>query len=278
MGPLAAIGSIRPTSLPPILHIGSCDKTSYYQSSIAQSTENPRIHSPLRPTLSSPDSHYMWEMIALRERMDETSRAEGALYSQEIDRALLQIREIDARHIELLKKQSDDVKSKHTWQVLANVAQYVSFASSLVLGLGMIGAAPYTATCLIASGSIGVVNRIAIDTGIWSSVADRFFTTSQRSKEIADEIDSALAFISTALLPRSSFLVVSNIFQGSAQLQSTRADKRVLDTKAELNEDDAERKCKQNTIQWKSIDFQNMAQQLEQIDECLKKAIASSEG
>lgn len=145
--------------------------------------------------------HYMYGILKLQQEMSRIVEKEGKLLDRETRNDLEHIQTLNNEKIEKLQLHAKELQSKVKWSAWQTVAQYVTATTSIVLGLGC-AATPAGAVAgafLIASGALGLANRVASDSGIWQCLVGLFTAQRELQIKIANRIDQGLSAVSLAL-------------------------------------------------------------------------------
>lgn len=203
------VEGIEPTRIRPILEVPSVSQATPYvpislpaiSSSIAPAakTQEESIVSPFRPSIKEENAHYMKEVFRFYSEMERLAQMECKLGDLESRAKLDQLMEIDKKRAEMMRDRANEIQSKKTWSALGTIAQYLASASSIAIGITILGAAPIAGGFLIASGVLGLINRFVSDSIGWESIVARFTKSQELQVQYAQRIDSVLVYTSTIL-------------------------------------------------------------------------------
>jgi hypothetical protein len=143
-------------------------------------------------------------MIGLLQAHKETERLTAKntrLFETDVNADLKNIEKLSIEKHEALKRAAEEIENRDTWDVLVNVAQYIGSASSIVLGIACIATGVGTApgALLIASGGLGLLNRVMHDTHGWESVVAWFTESKELQTKIANKIEMGMFLLSLGL-------------------------------------------------------------------------------
>lgn len=171
--------------------------------SSARATPLAKISSAvMRPFLPLPDyDNYIPQLLKVEQEMTRILEKEGDQLDAEISLDIKRLEKFNREKIELLQNHAHELKAQSQWGAWAAVTEYVAYSSSIALGLGCltsgVGTAP--ALFLIASGVIGLVNRMGADSGAWHWTASCIEANQQKQLHLAQTIENALTATAIAL-------------------------------------------------------------------------------
>lgn len=184
-----------PFPFEPIRPIPSPGHSPLSSISAAEKTEVPKH----RPTLSSPNVNVMAPLIALHL---ETERLEGkaaAAFRQDITESLDKMDRLNAEKQEALEKEAKAMKARDTWTVLGHVSQYVAGASAIIFGAATLAIAPAAGWLLIASGGLGLANRVLHDTPLLETIVAWKTESEELQKKYTHQIEMGLFYLQMGL-------------------------------------------------------------------------------
>lgn len=174
-----------------------------FESTIRSLDGGPRL-APMRPKLAEPveaepKRHYALDLLDLQNDIEE-------LVDQYVEQSHVQIKE-DMKELEELeeskhaamRKHAAEVAAQQTWSIWSTIAQYVASAGSIVLGISITAVAPVAGGLIIASGALGLSNRVLNDVGAWNRVAEWITSDTERQSAWAQRIDTIVFIASVGL-------------------------------------------------------------------------------
>ena len=192
---LDAARPIQAVPFEPILSVQKLPSFSY-DSSIAPSNAMPSL-SPHRPKLAHP----MLGLIKLHQKMEEQSGRCADHFSREVERDQTEIERLQKEKEKALLDHAKEMALRNSWSTYANIAQYLTSTASFILGIASIssGIATPAGILLIASGGLGLANRVMTDVGGWKAVASWFTKSEELQRKIASRIDMGGFFLSMGM-------------------------------------------------------------------------------
>jgi len=145
--------------------------------------------------------HYLLLVLDLHNTVEEISNKHLDFISKQIHIDSEELEKLNLKKTEELKKYAEQVKAEETWSLFGSIAEYFSYALSLVTGVALIstGVGTLAGSFLIAAGGLGLANRVMKDTGAWESVVAYFVKSREAQEKIAHWISSSLFFVSMGL-------------------------------------------------------------------------------
>lgn len=275
-------------------------------SSIASALAEPiyKIGTSLRrPFLSPPEPFYMPKLLDVEMEMYKLLNQEATSLDESGQEKLKRVTAYGLKCIELLKNNSEALKSQEKWGAWQNVAEYVGYASAIILGVACWEVSVPTALFFMAAGVVGLVNRVGTDTSGWNHLAAYFKAEQKEQLLLAQKIESTLSTAAIALsvaaiasgmyfktyealATSSKDLIISkvssflNLAAGAVGAVSKTGEsfynKRALEIQADLEKLHAERSILSNDIQKDTGVIKRMFELSEEIDNVIKMAINSS--
>ncbi len=184
-----------PFPFEPIRPIPTPDYSALSSISPAQKSEAPKH----RPTLPPPQTNIMGPLIQLHL---ETERQEGKAaqaFRNDITEALDKMERLTAEKQEALEKEAKAMKARDTWTVLGHVAQYVAGASAIIFGATTFTIAPAAGLLLIASGGLGLINRVLHDTPLLEAIVAWKTESEELQKKYTHQIEMGLFYLQMGL-------------------------------------------------------------------------------
>jgi hypothetical protein len=118
-------------------------------------------------------------------------------FEQNVKRYQADIETLEQEKIEELKKESNAAKNRNSWNVLSTMANYVSNASAIVLGLSC-GSTP-AGHLLIAAGATGFFNQGMRELNGWDWVVSFFSQSTETQRKYSSIIETSNQFLSLGL-------------------------------------------------------------------------------
>lgn len=158
----------------------------------------PELSAPVKP---EPQKHFMIGILQTHQETERLAAQNTGLFEREVKAEMAEIDRATAEKQEALHRAAKENETRNTWGVLATVAQYITSASSVVLGIACVASGVGTApgALLIASGGLGLVNRAMHDTGGWETVVSWFTKSEELQTKIAQKIEMGAFFLSLGL-------------------------------------------------------------------------------
>lgn len=277
--------------------------TPKYDSS--QSTLKPAQTTSSTTTFSpklEPPTSYLQSVLSLQPRIDETLRKELTYFQLDSTMQTTALEILEKEKEDTLRKYAEETAARHSWSVLATVAQYIASSSAIFLGIRTGG---WAGSALIASGTLGLGSKVIHDTIGWKSVAAWFSKNQEIQKSLEAKIEMGAFHLALGLglvggmwayqqghlftlAQGSSYAIASDKigqivgtassiaggaahFGGSFSTQKTenyRADIKELEAKSTLNKQIAQKLC---------TDAVNMIETADVITGAIGKSIKDSE-
>lgn len=246
--------------------------------------------------------NYMFALLNIEQRMTKTLEKEGTQLEAEIKSDLKRLEVLNREKIDMLKSHAEALKSQAQWNAWQAVTEYVAYSGSIALGLACfssgVGVTP--GLFLIASGVIGLVNRVGADSGAWRWTASYITANQERQQHLAQAFDSALTATAIALsilgaygiyyahvyerLAMSSLEVAMNALNTAAiGLQLTQKagesyhHSRSLEIQAALKHTQERTTALQTEISMDTAEIQKMFKLSGELDKVIQMAIASQQ-
>jgi hypothetical protein len=142
--------------------------------------------------------HFLRLILDLHNTFEEISKKHLDFIGKQIRLDSAELDKLNLKKMEEMQKHAETVKSEDTWSFFGTIAEYFSYALSLVLGGALIatGAALVAGSFLIAAGGLGMANRVMNDIGAWQNVVAYFIKSREMQDKIAQWISSSLFFVS----------------------------------------------------------------------------------
>lgn len=145
--------------------------------------------------------HYLLLVLDLHNTVEELSSKHLDFISKQIRLDTEELEKLNLKKTEELQKYAEKVKTEETWDLFASIAEYFSYALSLITGAALVatGVGALAGSFLIAAGGLGLANRILHDTHSWQSIVAYFTKSRQMQEKIGQWISSSLFFVSAGL-------------------------------------------------------------------------------
>lgn len=147
-----------------------------------------------RPQLSPPN--YMREVLSLQTGVEDTLKRQIDVFRVDSARETKSLEALEEEKTRVLLKHAEEVAAKNSWSVLATVSQYIAGSSAIFMGIASGG---WAGVALIASGSLGLGNRVIHDTVGWQAVAAWFTRNEALQKSLAHKIEMGSFYLSLGL-------------------------------------------------------------------------------
>lgn len=175
----------------------------------------------VRPApLCPPTEHYMASIIRLYQEEETLIKKESDVCDRSTQTDLERLKKLDQRKIEQIKIYYHQNQSMTRWKTLQNLAQYVTSAVSIVLGLGLCTLAPVTGVFLIVSGGLGLIHRSISDSDGWKWFVSKFTANHEKIEKYAAVIERSFVYLS-AILSMASAISAYHIGAYTLILQSS---------------------------------------------------------
>ena len=139
-----------------------------------------------RPQLEMPKRHYMLDLLDLHREVEGAVTKELSIFKTQSNSDLKAIENLEKEKSEALRKNAEDAASRNNWSVIGNIAQYLTASSSIAIGASLSGG---WGSLLIASGVVGLGNRVVRDTVGWQTVASWFTKSVENQKRLVQQIE-----------------------------------------------------------------------------------------
>ncbi|MGC2596403.1 MAG: hypothetical protein WA347_08995 [Rhabdochlamydiaceae bacterium] len=263
------ISAIRPTMPAPASVEPAHKNRSLISDSLGSMEGNPGpVWTPERPTLMTPDSLPIFNGTSSEYRLlaaTEESRNLGDTIIDTLGVRLqnikLKIREISADNIQKLKENAKRASESGFWSILRKIATSLLAAMSLVFGIALVasGGGALIGGAMIASGILSLANFAMSETGAWDWVVKQLSGDNEERRKmlamalpgavgiiaggiglvgsVQGIVSGALQFTEKAIYVAQSALA---IFEGITIFGKGQADARLIWSKAELSEIEAD--------------------------------------
>ncbi|HSX37872.1 MAG TPA: hypothetical protein VLE95_03480 [Chlamydiales bacterium] len=144
-----------------------------------------------RPQLEPPRV-YMLDLLEMHGQVEKVMAKEAAFFKKQTDIDLAQIAQLEKEKEEAFRKHVAESASKDNWSVLGSVAQYLAAGTSIALGLTLTSG---WGTLLLASGLLGLGNKVVNDTIGWQSIASWFTKSIEMQKKLAQQIETGFLYL-----------------------------------------------------------------------------------
>ncbi|MBI5272844.1 MAG: hypothetical protein HY861_02540 [Chlamydiia bacterium] len=258
-----------------------------------------------RPELAPPATqHYMVPLLEVHTQFEELLAHDLALFKTESSIELADIARLNKEKNEALRQYAEEVSKRHTWGVWGSVAEYLTTAASMVVGFSLFSMAPWAGALLMASGVLGLSNRILQETGGYQTIVSWFTQSAEWQKSIAQKIEMGALYLSMGLGLAGGGLAVysmgfaavgaelgrkhlaakvaatiqlaSSAVGATAHLNKVASEKRMGDLQSEAHILEAQTETIKLEISMQSQDARNMIEAAQALTQEMHEAIASS--
>lgn len=132
-------------------------------------------------------SDAIYACLDFYERSERLKGFEVNQFRNEAETATAELQLLSEERATLLRKEAEAASSHSTWNHLSNLAQYVAGVGTIVLGT-MCGGWP--GACLVASGVIGIGNRVITDTHLLQSGIERLTQSEELQRKLLHNIET----------------------------------------------------------------------------------------
>ncbi len=153
------------------------------------------------PTSKPSEESYIYSVLRVQERMCRLARDYCETNAADVETQCGRLTYLQKQYQDLLHLEANALQTKKSWGVWQAVSQYVSSATTFVVGMGCIasGTAVVPGCFLIAAAGLGLLNCAIKDTVGWEPLVSYFTTSKQLQTKIAGLIDIGLFSISIGL-------------------------------------------------------------------------------
>ncbi len=150
-----------------------------------------------RPKLSPPQ-HYFLTILAMHNNAEASSARHLDLIKETIQRSSNELDHLNLKKAEEVQKHAEVVTEEKTWSQFSAVAEYFSYALSLVTGTALVatGVGSVAGSFLIAAGGLGLANRVLVDTNGWKNLSAYFTKSIELQTTISQWTSSSFSFLS----------------------------------------------------------------------------------
>ena len=144
---------------------------------------------------------YQLLVIKLHNLAQEVASSHITHIQKQIRADSAELEQLNLKKTEEIRKHILENEKNSTWSFFSNIMQYFLSASTIVLGGIMIGTGvgAVAGAFLIAAGGLGLLDRIAKDTGAYMAIAGYFSKSQQMQEKIASWIATTVLFITIGL-------------------------------------------------------------------------------
>lgn len=161
----------------------------------------PELTPPTEPMSVSQSRNVMYDFFEVHKKSETQAKENTKLFKQEIDARMADIAKKRQISLEAAERHAKEVQTKNTWSFFSKIAQYITHAATIVLGIACVATGVGTAAgaLLIAAGGLGLLNRVMADTGAWIAITSWFTESEELQMKIAQRIDMGFFFLTLAL-------------------------------------------------------------------------------
>lgn len=298
----------RSQSAPALSHItpGISSGVSSISSSNTKPPAVPQFKPQLPPPAKPATENFLIGVVNFQQENQRVTSKDAKLFEKDAKADLAKIDQLTAEKAEAVKRASEELEARKTWDVLSNVAQYIASASAIVLGITCVATGVGTApgALLIASGGLGLLNRVMHDTHGWEAVVSWFTESKELQAKIAAKIEmgtfllslglglaggiwasSAGAFSAIAEGGRKALMTktgqaiaMGGAFLGAGtKLGSSVLERRIAHLHAQIREIETQMTTRNHTTYQKTTDTQNMLETNQSVTEEVSKGISATQ-
>ncbi len=262
---------------------------------------------PLKPKLAPPvavcGKSYLLDIIDLHNEAEEITTAIIDHTSEQIRSDMALLDKFSNERAAALEQHAREIAARETWGVWATIAQYITTAASVVLGIGLLSN-PATATAggfLIASGGLGLGNRVLNDLGVWNVIPTYFTESVETQQKVARWIDTGMYFLSVGLGLAGGIMayqagafataskdeiaqkvgqimgIAGTVMGAATRFGGALADRRALRLQADLKLIDAKNFSLRQEVNDQTADIKKAIEMNTRIGEDVRNVIISSE-
>lgn len=159
----------------------------------------PSIPASISSHFKAPKPHFMLGLINTHKRLENSIGIQATLLNADIQKDLNEMdrleKEKSTRVLELEKTSSSQKK----WSILSSAAQYAVSSSTIALALASKGTKTLPGLMLLASGVIGLSNRVFHDTGFYKTFASWITKSQELQEKLATRIEMGMFSLSLGL-------------------------------------------------------------------------------
>ena len=179
----------------------------YYRSTLSAALPRFEVlepYTPQKPSIDTPEDRSpptaLWSMLQVHLKQEALQQENLKVFGEEVDTDLQKIEKLEKKHAELIKEAIKQQKVTSNWNILSDIASYLSSSASLFMGVATIasGGSFYIAGALIASAGLGLANRIVQDTVGWNTIAKYFSSVKETQEKLEQNIQ--LGFTATSIV------------------------------------------------------------------------------
>lgn len=144
---------------------------------------------------------YLKIVLELHNLAQEVAASHIGHISKQIRSDSAELEQLNVKKTEEIRKHVLEMQKDSTWSFLSNIMQYFLSASTVVLGGILVGTGvgATAGAFLIAAGGLGLVDRVAKDTGAYITIASYFTKSRELQMKIASWITSTILFVTIGL-------------------------------------------------------------------------------
>lgn len=242
----------------------SLEREQAFAGSIAPSSAIEKTHQ-VRPQLPPPCVNPIPRIIQCQTDIESLSQEEADLLEKESSIYLERMKALQAElqeNMEANLKTGQTANAWHSWETILN---YFTAASSLLVGLGLLGTHGNAGAsiALVAAGGLSLTNQIMTDLDGWQKIAEYFSDNAEKQQSISAQIQTGMFLLSLSLsvsglalaaqsdalmsaLPKDKerilriMQIATSLLNGGTQLVKSGIEKRSCDIQAKITLIDAE--------------------------------------
>lgn len=144
---------------------------------------------------------YLKVVLKLHALAEEVAGSHIGHISKQIRQDSAELEQLNLKKTEEIRKHVLEVSKDSTWSFLSNIFQYFLSTATIVLGGILVGTGvgATAGAFLIAAGGLGLLDRVAKDTGAYIAIASYFTKSLEMQQRIANWITTTILFATIGL-------------------------------------------------------------------------------
>lgn len=142
--------------------------------------------------LEPPKPHYMLDLFAVQNKLENTICKEVKIFKTESHQTLQQIEKLENEKAKAVQQYTQETASSIPWSALANVTKYVAAATSITTGASIVtlgGPATWIGSILLVSGITGMTKNIVQDTVGFKQLVSYFTNSIELQQKVSRDIN-----------------------------------------------------------------------------------------
>jgi len=170
--------------------------TRFSDSTLAKVESSKAVIPSSRPQLEPPQN-YLWTLTSIQKGVEEMAEKQIRLFEIDLKHETTAIENLEKQKEEAFRKNVEEADKRQSWNILATVSEYIAGTSAIFVGAATGG---WAGAALIASGSLGLGNRIIQDTVGWETLAAQVVKNNEElQKSLAQKIEIGAFHLSLGL-------------------------------------------------------------------------------